>query len=233
MTQGNPWVRSASASDVQERPAMAGEDWREWLPGTPAEPVTVEPADDLVPVEPTTGPTSPQPHVPMPEDALPVRRTQAAAQLWVVGAHGGAGESTLADLDASWRAADHAWPELPSGAAAPCVVVARTNVRGLLAARAALTQWAASGAGASVQLLGLVLVADAPGKLPPPIRDLAKVVGGGSPRVWDVPWVEPWRLGDPVTERVPRPVSKLVSQLRSLAAAATADADPSHTEEKP
>ena len=233
MTNGNPWVDSATSTDVRDRPQMAGEDWREWLPGSPAEPVAAEPTEDQVPVEPATGPTSPQPHVPMPEDALPVRRSHAAASLWVVGAHGGAGESTLADLDGSWRAADHAWPDLPSGASAPCVVVARTNVRGLLAARAALTQWAASGAGASVQLLGLVLVADAPGKLPPPIRDLAKVVGGGAPRVWDVPWVEPWRLGDPVTERVPRPVSKLVSQLRSLAAAATAAADPSHNEEKP
>lgn len=227
MTQGNPWVRSASASDVQDRPEMSGEDWREWLPGASAEPVAA-----AEPVEPATGPTAPQPHVPMPDDALPVRRSHAAASLWVVGAHGGAGESTLAELDGSWRAADHAWPELPTGAVAPCVVVARTNVRGLLAARAALTQWASSGAGASVQLLGLVLVADAPGKLPPPIRDLAKVVGGGAPRVWSVAWVEPWRLGDPVPERVPRPVSKLVSQLRSLAATATAAADPSHNEEK-
>jgi len=206
---------------------MSGEDWREWLPGASAEPVAA-----AEPVEPATGPTAPQPHVPMPGEALPVRRSHAAASLWVVGAHGGAGESTLAELDGSWRAAEHAWPELPTGAVAPCVVVARTNVRGLLAARAALTQWAASGAGASVQLLGLVLVADAPGKLPPPIRDLAKVVSGGAPRVWSVAWVEPWRLGDAVTERVPRPLSKLVSQLRSLAATATAAADPSHNEEK-
>jgi len=32
-----------------------------------------------------------------------------------------------------------------------------------------------------VRLLGLVLVADTPGKVPAPIRDLAKVVGGGAP----------------------------------------------------
>ena len=57
--------------------------------------------------------------------------------------------------------------------------------------------------------------------VPAPIRDLAKVVGGGAPRVGHGPWVEAWRLGDPVTERTPRAVSKLVSQLRSLAATAT------------
>lgn len=235
MTQGNPWVRGASASDVRERPTMTGdEDWREWLPTAPASPevpaVIVD--DEAVVLDEPTGPWAPQPHVPMPEDALPVKRTHSSAALWVVGAHGGSGESTVAELDAAWQAAGHAWPELPTGSPAACIVVARTNVRGLYAARTALTQWAASGAGESARLLGLVLIADAPGKLPPPIRDLATVVGGGAPRVWSIPWVETWRLGDPVTERVPRPVSKLVSQLRSLAATAVADADPSHTEEK-
>lgn len=233
MTQGSPWVRSASASKVRERPEMTGEDWREWLPSSTTSPDEPRAAVEVeaVDVDEPTGPVAPQPHVPLPEDALPVRRTHSSAALWVVGAHGGAGESSLAELDPSWQAAGRAWPELPTGAPVACVVVARTNVRGLLAARTALTQWAASGAGESVRLLGLVLVADAPGKTPAPIRDLAKVVGGGAPRVWHVPWVEAWRLGDPVTERVPRPVSKLVSTLRSLAATAVADADPSHSEE--
>ncbi len=235
MTQGNPWVDSASPASVCDRPDMAGEDWREWLPTTPApspdqpQPIDVEsPAEDEEP----TGPVTPQPHVAMPAASLPVRRRHSSASLWVVGAHGGSGESTLADLDEGWRAAGHAWPELASGAPAACIVVARTNVRGLLAARTALTQWAASGAGESSRLLGLVLVADAPGRLPAPIRDLAKVVGGGAPRVWDVPWFEAWRLGDTVTERVTRTVSKLVSTLRSLAAAAIADADLPHSEEQ-
>lgn len=229
MTQGNPWVDRAASIDLRERDT-SGEDWREWLPSGPASPVTpeAEPAVPAPPVPAPTGPTNPQPYVVAPEDALPVRRALSSAGVWVVGAHGGSGESTLAGLCDDWQAAGHAWPELPSGGQAPCILVARTNVHGLLAARAALTQWAASGAGESAALLGLVLVADAPGKLPAPLRDLAKVVGGGAPRVWDVPWVEPWRLGDPVTERVPRPVCKLVSQLRSLAAAATAGADPSH-----
>jgi hypothetical protein len=233
VTNGNPWVDSTSTTDVRDRSQMEGEDWREWLPASPASPAGGLGEPESVVLDEPTGPVQPQPHVPLPEDALPLRRTHSSASLWVVGAHGGAGESTLAELDPSWQPAGHAWPERATGEPVACVLVARTNVRGLLAARTALTQWAASGAGNSAQLLGLILVADAPGKLPAPIRDLAKVVGGGSPRVWDVPWVEPWRLGDPVTGRVPRPVSKLVSQLRSLAAAATAAADPSHNEEKP
>ena len=230
MSQGNPRVESAMSTGIRDRTDMSGEDWREWMPSPPL--VDPAPAEvETVTVTAATGPLTPQPHVPLPEDALPVHRAHSSAALWVVGAHGGAGESTLADLDEVWQAAGHAWPELPTGGPAACVVVARTNVRGLLAARTALTQWAASGAGKSAQLLGLVLVADAPGKLPAPIRDLAKVVGGGAPRVWEVPWVEAWRLGDPVTERHPQPISKLVSELRSLAATAVAN-DPSHTEEK-
>ncbi len=227
MTQRNPWVDRAASTDVRDRPEMDAEDWREWLPSSPPPP-ELSPATDVdepVDLDEPTGPVNPQPHVPFPEDALPVRRTHSSASLWVVGAHGGSGESTLAALDPSWQGAGHAWPELTTGHPVACVLAARTNVRGLLAARTALTQWAASSAGESVRLLGLVLVADAPGKVPAPIRDLAKVVGGGAPRVWHVPWVEAWRLGDPVTERTPRAVSKLVSQLRSLAATATAGAD--------
>jgi len=158
---------------------------------------------------------------------LPVQAVDEAAALWVVGAHGGAGESSIAQLVDGWAAAGHAWPELPGGAAASCVLVARTNVRGLLAARSALTQWAGSGAGTSARLVGLILVADAPGKLPPVLRDLAKVVSGGAPRVWEVPWLDRWRLGDPVTEGVPRSVSKIVSQLRSLSASTPVAAETS------
>lgn len=232
MTHRNPWVDSSPSTDVRERVQMQGEEWREWLPNRAPTPGTPPPAvPALVEVDEPSGPLAPQPHVPAPEDALPVKRTHGSATLWVVGAHGGSGESTLAELDESWKAAGHAWPELANGAPVACVVVARTNVRSLLSARTALTQWAASAAGESVRLLGLVLVADAPGKAPVPIRDLAKVVGGGAPRVWHVPWVEAWRLGDPVTERTPRAVSKLVSQLRSLAATATAGADTPFKEE--
>ena len=232
MTHRNPWVDSSPSTDVRERVQMQGEEWREWLPNRAPTPGTPPPAvPALVEVDEPSGPLAPQPHVPAPEDALPVKRTHGSATLWVVGAHGGSGESTLAELDESWKAAGHAWPELPNGAPVACVVVARTNVRSLFAARTALTQWAASEAGESVRLLGLVLVADAPGKAPVPIRDLAKVVGGGAPRVWHVPWVEAWRLGDPVTEGTPRAVSKLVSQLRSLAATATAGADTPFKEE--
>lgn len=166
-----------------------------------------------------TGPAAPQRGVPAPDlvDRLPVRRVDRAAALWLVGAHGGAAESTLAELDDGWTAGSHAWPSVPDGEPARVVIVARTSARGLLAAKAVAKQWA-SGLARNVELLGLVLVADAPGRLPKPLRDLIKVVSGGYPRTWQVPWVESWRLGDdPLSDAAaPREVRRLVDDLRNL-----------------
>lgn len=153
-------------------------------------------------VLPPTGPAMPQfGGVPSPQDGLPARvRTERPAPWWL-GTHGGAGESTLAELVAGSGAADHVWP-LPRDVAdvQPVVLVARTSVRGLESARVAATQWAA-GDVLGVELLGLVLMADAPGRLPRPLRDLARQVAGGVPRTWAVPWVEQWRSGDHAAPR--------------------------------
>ncbi len=228
MTTSNPWVTAAN------RP-LPGHNGRGVLDRSK----TVEPArGELVPgnwdrwvaaanrrdVPPSTGPVRPQPHVPAPDQALPVVRVTGRAAVWVVGAHGGSAESSIASLADAWVATGHSWPVDADAGSCACVVTARTNVRGLLAARAALTQWAGSDVGPSAHVLGLVLVADAPGKLPAPLLDLAKVVAGGAPRVWRIPWVPAWRLDDPTTDRLPRSVISFVSELRSLTAPATVDA---------
>jgi len=160
-----------------------------------------------------TGPATPQRGVPVPRNALPARiRTERAAPWWF-GTHGGAGETTLAAFVTGSRAADHAWP-LPRDVddLQPVVLVARTSVRGLESARVAATQWAA-GDVLGVDLLGLVLMADAPGRLPRALRDLSQLVGGGVPRVWTVPWVEAWRSGD---DAEPRAVGLLRRDLDTL-----------------
>jgi hypothetical protein len=117
--------------------------------------------------------------------------------VWWLGVHGGAGETTLAQLLERSSAAEHAWPVVRSAdAASPRVVlVARTHAAGLRAAQAAAIDWAAGDV--PVRLLGLALIADAPGRLPRVLRDLAKLVAGGYPDVWSVGWHEPWRLGEP------------------------------------
>lgn len=186
-----------------------------WLPSGGVQ----EPAEAPIASVPlATGPERPQLSVPAPDkvDQLPTRLVRESGGLWIVGAHGGAGESTIAALVDAWRPAGQAWPTLESAEAVSAVVVARTNVRGLTAAKAAAKQWA-SGLVPEVKLLGLVLVADAPGRLPRPLRDLSRVVSGGYPRAWQLPWVESWRLGDPIgLDAAPREVRRLVDDLNIL-----------------
>lgn len=213
MQRSNPWLQlAADRSSLAEPVNVAIED--EASKRLPKQaPQTAKMGDEEVRAAPATGPTAPQPFVEPPSTRLPTRTVTETAALWWVGAHGGAGESTLAALDEQWQAAGHCWPAPPTpGAAVSCVLVARTHAHGLMAVQQALQQWAASAAGPAVQLLGLVLVADAPGRLPAPLRDLVKVISGGAPRVWDVPWVEAWRFGNP-EENVPRGVAKIVRQI--------------------
>ena len=156
---------------------------------------------------------------PAPADRLPVRRLETAdagVAVWWLGVHGGAGESTLEELFRGSRGAGHAWPSGPSDADRPRVVlVARTNARGLRCTQNAICDCA--GAGLAVRLLGLVLIADAPGRLPRTLRDLAGLIGGGMPRVWWLSWVEAWRAGEtPAPANSPRAVRGLLGDLRAI-----------------
>lgn len=185
MTNANPWLRGA-------------EQVPEVDPG---------PAPSATRRQARSGPSAPQAGVSAPDtaDRLP-RWSQAwPATMWWLGVHGGAGESTLAALAAGSRPAGHGWPvpETP-GTASRVALVARTNWSGLTAAQRAATEWASGVLGESVQLVGLVLMSDAPGRPPKPLRDLQQVVAGGVPRVWTLPWVDAWRLG-PVDFSAPVP----------------------------
>jgi hypothetical protein len=61
------------------------------------------------------------------------------------------------------------------------------------------------------------LVADARGRLPRALRELAAIVGGGAPRTWTVPFVEAWRAGEtPTRTNAPREVAELYVELRGL-----------------
>jgi hypothetical protein len=44
-----------------------------------------------------------------------------------------------------------------------------------------------------------VVVADMPGRLPRPLRELLDLVSGGWPRIWRIDWIEALRLGEPPT----------------------------------
>ena len=133
--------------------------------------------------------------------------------MWfVLGVHGGAGESTLEALLPGARAADHAWPVSPDPRRpARVLLVARTSHSGLLAAQNALRDWA-SGA-VTVELLGLVLIADAPGRLPKHLRRLAGLVASATPRIWELAWQAQWRVGPATLQRASRELQQLVHDL--------------------
>ncbi|WP_374204991.1 DUF6668 family protein, partial [Actinotalea sp. C106] len=111
------------------------------------------------------------------------------------------------------------------------LLVARSHAHGLRAAQKAATHWAA-GATPPLQLLGLLVVADAPGRLPRPLRDLAAVVGGGVPHLWHLPWVEDWRLGeDPHLGTAPHQVRRVIGEIAALLPPGPAHSGTNHREE--
>lgn len=186
--------------------------WVNFGAGTVEDPTPViEGSPALTP----TGATRPQLSVPQPDraDTLPRRNVSGITpDYWWLGVHGGAGETSLSRLDKSTRAAEHHWPITGSGSAV--VLVARSNVSGLRAAQLAATEWA-SGSIPDVHVAGLVVLADAPGRLPKEIREFARVVGGGVPHLWHFPWIEPWRFGhDVLPEELPKEARTVLEQVR-------------------
>ena len=140
------------------------------------------------------GPAAPQPGIAPPTHGLGVLDVPVDDRVWVIGVHGGAGETTVA-VALSGSGTDRRWPRA-EGAPARVLLVARTHLSGLRAAQRTGQQWAA-GATPEVDLLGLVLVPDAPGRLPKQLRDFALVVAGGFPRSWPLRWEEGLRMAEP------------------------------------
>jgi hypothetical protein len=173
------------------------------------------------------GATAPQLGVPAPDiaDRLPRREQAWPATVWWLGVHGGAGESTLAALASGTRPADHAWPvPITPGTTHRVVLVARSNFAGITAAQRAATEWASNALGEGVGLAGLVLIADAPGRLPKPLRELEQIVAGGVPHVWHLPWVDAWRIGPiDAAAQLPKEFRQLFSDL-----ALTSPSTPAH-----
>ena len=131
---------------------------------------------------------------------------QPAGTVALLGAHGGAGVTSLlrAGLDQVAVDADRCWPRAGS-----VLLVARTSTSGLEWARD-LARQHASGRAGEVELLGLVLVPDAPGRLPARISGLRDLVSGAFGRTWHLPWLEPWRLA---ASTEPLPAHPAVQQL--------------------
>lgn len=133
--------------------------------------------------------------------------------LWFLGVHGGAGESTLAELLLGSGAAKHRWPVDPGGTPIRVVLVARTSHAGLTAVQAAMRDWYARHAD-RIDLLGLVLVASRPGRPAKQLRALQARVEHATRQTWLLPWVESWSLGEaPSPANTPKQVRALLRDL--------------------
>ena len=138
------------------------------------------------------------------------------AAVWFSSCHGGAGASTLAAIIPFGRCTGRYWPAPDPPGQARVLLVARTHASGLIAAQAAARQWAA-GVLPNVKLLGLVAIADAPGKRPKQLKELLRLISGGVPRVWELPWVEALRLGDPPNQtKLPSAYARLARDLKHI-----------------
>ena len=144
-------------------------------------------------------------------------------EVFWLGVHGGAGENTMADL-LGGVPCHHRWPSRsdagpssnPTAPPADVFLVARQNHRGLKAAQLAARDWAA-GSHPTITLRGLVVIADAPGKLPKALHNLTRITAGGVPQTWTLPWIEELRLHGAVDpESLAREPRKVLTSLSEV-----------------
>ncbi|MEV4637759.1 DUF6668 family protein [Actinoplanes sp. NPDC049548] len=153
-----------------------------------------------------------QPHQPKVATPAPPGRLSGQGIAWV-SAHGGSGATTLTavlgGVDLGCR-----WPNAGRHEPARVFLVARTHAQGLRAASRALNAIREGRHPAGMELVGLVLVADAPGRLPRTLVSRIKVLRSAVP-VHRIPWIAPWRVGKKV-DRLPRQVTKLEQRVQAL-----------------
>lgn len=139
----------------------------------------------------------------------------------LLAAHGGAGVSSLLRAGLATAGAVDAQRRWPANGRV--LLLARTSTGGLEWARDLARQHASGHAGPGVELVGLVLVADAPGRLPARIGALADLVCGAFVCCWQVPWLTEWRLAA-VTEPLPvhPEVARLTADVHAMTAEPTA-----------
>ncbi|MFJ9246104.1 DUF6668 family protein [Streptomyces sp. NPDC101776] len=143
-----------------------------------------------------TGPHAAAPEAPERSSSIPVGIPTgipvAPRRFSWVATHGGTGATTLAavyggrDCGRDWPA-----PEDPPSV----LLVARTHAAGLAAVARALEVFRRGEAPAGLDLDAVVLVADAPGRLPRQLAQYVKAIESVID-VYRVPWVPAWRVGD-------------------------------------
>lgn len=150
---------------------------------------------------------------------------------WLLGAHGGAGVSTLEAIWAPAADSRRGWPAAETNPFV--VVVARMHAAGLDAAHRLCLQHQGGSAG-DCELLGLVTVATTPGKPAVSLTRRRELVAAAAGASWHIDWVpelltstpdelatwEPGQVGAPA-KRLARPPAPTEAVSASIAATAT------------
>ncbi|MFI6041963.1 hypothetical protein ACIA8C_10030 [Nocardia sp. NPDC051321] len=123
---------------------------------------------------------------PVRETALPTT-AEHPPLFAVLGAHGGAGASTLARWWAPAADTGLAWPASPR-TTQRVLVAARLCMPGLTAAAERLREWHAGYAPDGVTVIGLVLTAARPGTVPAAVRRYRSVVAELTDDVYYIGW---------------------------------------------
>jgi hypothetical protein len=167
--------------------------------------------------------TAPLPAVPAVAPPPPISGPAASGGtgVWLLGTHGGSGVRCLAAVLPGARCAGKAWPEAVAGRE-PVVLVCRGNHRGLTSAQEYARAYRDGELAAALQLLGVIVSADAPGRTPPPLRRLERLLSGAAPILGHAPWEPSWRLGPAqAVDGEPLPwVTKLSQALTAAASSA-------------
>ncbi|MEU6536833.1 DUF6668 family protein [Streptomyces sp. NPDC047000] len=130
---------------------------------------------------------------PRPPRAARTPRGRSRDEVGWVKAHGGAGVTSLVELLGGVEVGAR-WPDPSRGEPRRVVLVGRTSARGLRSVSQALGALHDGRAPQGLDLLAVVLVADAPGRLPLALLRRVRVLRSAA-RVQRVPWVPAWRTG--------------------------------------
>ena len=152
----------------------------------------------------------------LPTRSTPVTPAGVRPCWFFVAAHGGSGANLLAKFswqpyEAGVKAAKEAgerpgelppfglavgrvWPNPTLEPTGIAIVVCQTTMRGLAWARDLAAQYLSGRTPPGTHLLGVVTVADQPGRLPQPINAAKNLLAGAYLHTWHVPYVPEYRL---------------------------------------
>ena len=159
---------------------------------------------------------------PAPPPSDPGPAASGGAGVWLLGTHGGSGVRCLAAVLPGTRSAGKVWPEPISGNREPVILVCRGSHRGLTSAQEYARAYRDGDLAGRLLLLGVIISADAPGRTPPPLRRLERLLSGAAPVLAHAPWEPTWRVGPAQAASGSEPLPWVTKLSQAVAAAAGA-----------